>query len=263
MRKQIALIGLFSLMCISLTGCGTHVGYYANADKYLAGNQTYKEEISSIDIDWISGSVTLVEDETVTGVKVEEVTDLTKEKEWVHSYIDNGKLMIKFFASNTWCSKMFGYTKELTVTYHPGLESVNVDLTSGSLKAESITAKEVDIDMTSGKANVNKIAADSVDVDLTSGDIEIKDITAKDFDADLTSGTITTGFTSINKGSFDLTSGKINMTLPSDGGTVKVSKTSGDVVTERECSVNNSTYKFGSGPAQISVSMTSGKLIIK
>ena len=53
------------------------------------------------------------------------------------------------------------------------------------------------------------------------------------------------------------------MTLPSDGGTVKVSKTSGDVVTERECSVNNSTYKFGSGPAQISVSMTSGKLIIK
>jgi hypothetical protein len=263
MRKQIALIGLFSLMSISLTGCGTHVGYYANADKYLAGNQTYEEEISSIDIDWISGSVTLVEDETVTGVKVEEVTDLTKEKEWVHSYIDNGKLMIKFFASNTWCSKMFGYTKELTVTYHPGLESVNVDLTSGSLKAESITATDVNIDMTSGKANVNKIVADSVDVDLTSGDIEIKDITAKEFDADLTSGTITVGFTSINKGSFDLTSGKINMTLPSDGGTVKVSKTSGSVSTERECSVNNSTYKFGSGAAQIDVSMTSGKLIIK
>ena len=262
MRKHIAL-GLLGLMVLSLTSCGTHVGHYANADKYLAGNQTYTEEITSLDIDWISGSVTLVEDETITGVKVEEVTDLEKEKEWVHSYIDNGKLMIKFFASNTWCSKMFGYTKELTVTYHPGLESVNVNLTSGSLKAESITAKEVDIDMTSGKANINKIAADSVDVDLTSGDIEIKDITAKDFDADLTSGTITVGFTSINKGSFDLTSGKINMTLPSDGGTVKVSKTSGNVSTERECSVNNSTYKFGSGAAQIDVSMTSGKLIIK
>ena len=243
MRKHIAL-GLLGLMVLSLTSCGTHVGHYANADKYLAGNQTYTEEITAIDIDWISGSVTLVEDETITGVKVEEVTDLEKEKEWVHSYIDNGKLMIKFFASNTWCSKMFGYTKELTVTYHPGLESVNVNLTSGSLKAESITAKEVDIDMTSGKANINKIAADSVD-------------------ADLTSGTITVGFTSINKGSFDLTSGKINMTLPSDGGTVKVSKTSGNVSTERECSVNNSTYKFGSGAAQIDVSMTSGKLIIK
>lgn len=263
MRKQIALIGLFSLMSISLTGCGTHVGSYANADKYLAGNQTYEETITAVDVDWISGSVTLVEDETVTGVKVEEVTDLTKEKEWVHSYIDNGKLMIKFFASNTWCSKLFGYTKELTVTYHPGLESVNVDLTSGSLKAESITATDVNIDMTSGKASVDKIVADSLDVDLTSGNIEIKNVTAKDFDADLTSGTITTGFTAIDNADFDLTSGKINMTLPSDGGTVKVSKTSGSVSTERECSIDNNIYKFGTGEADIKVSMTSGKLVIK
>ena len=262
MKKQIALT-LLGLMTLSLTSCGTHVGHYANADKYLAGNQTYTEEITAIDIDWISGSVTLVEDETITGVKVEEVTDLEKEKEWVHSYIDNGKLMIKFFAANTWCSRLFDYTKELTVTYHPGLESVNVDLTSGSLKAESITAKDVNIDMTSGKANINNIVADNVDVDLTSGDIEIKDVTAKEFDADLTSGTITVGFTAIDDASFDLTSGKINMTIPEDGASVKVSKTSGSVKTERECSIDNNLYKFGTGSANIRVSMTSGKVIIK
>lgn len=262
MKKHIVL-GLLGLMSLSLTSCGTHVGHYANADKYLVGNQTYAEEITAIDIDWISGSVTLVEDETITGVKVEEVTDLTKEKEWVHSYIDNGKLMIKFFASNTWCSKMFGYKKELTVTYHPGLESVNIDLTSGSLKATKMTAKEVDIEMTSGNAKIDNIIADKVDADLTSGDIEIKNVAAKEFDADLTSGTITVGFTSINKGSFDLTSGNINMTLPEAGGTVKVSKTSGSVSTERECSVNNNIYKFGTGEADIKVSMTSGKLVIK
>ena len=262
MKKQIALC-LLGFMSLSLTSCGTHVGHYANADKYLAGNQTYTEEITSLDIDWISGSVTLVEDETITGVKVEEVTDLEKEKEWVHSYIDNGKLMIKFFAANTWCSRLFDYTKELTVTYHPGLESVKIDLTSGSLNAESITAKDVDIDMTSGKANINNIVADSVDTDLTSGNIELNNITAKEFDADLTSGTITTGFTAIEKANYSLTSGKINLTLPSDGGTVKVSKTSGGVKTERECSVDNGVYKFGTGLAEIKVSMTSGKLVIK
>ena len=263
MKKQIALMGLLGLMTLSLTGCGTHVGYYANADKYLAGNQTYEEEITAIDIDWISGSVTLVEDETITGVKIEEVTDLEKEREWVHSYIDNGKLMIKFFAANTWCSRLYDYTKELTVTYHPGLESVNVDLTSGSLKAESITAKDVDIDITSGKAIVNNIVADSVDADLTSGTIEIKNITAKEFDTDLTSGTITVGFTAIDNADFDLTSGKINLTIPEDGATVKVSKTSGSVKTERECSIDNNVYKFGTGSANIKVSMTSGKLTIK
>ena len=56
---------------------------------------------------------------------------------------------------------------------------------------------------------------------------------------------------------------KINLTLPEDGGTVKVSKTSGSVTAERECSFNNNTYKFGTGAAEISVSMTSGKLLIK
>ena len=250
-------------MALSLTSCRTHVGNYANADKYLAGNQTYVDEITALDIDWISGSVTLVEDETITGVKIEEVTTLEKENEWVHSYVDNGKLMVKFFAANTWCSKTFGYKKELTVTYHPGLESVNVDLTSGSLKAQSITANNVMIDMTSGNATIDNVIANKVDVDLTSGDISIKNITANEFDADLTSGTITTGFTLINKASFDLTSGKINLTLPLDGGTVKVSKTSGSVNTERECSISNNTYKFGTGLAEIKVSMTSGKLTIK
>lgn len=261
--KKLLAIGLIGLMSVSLTSCGTHVGNYANANKYLAGNQTYEETINAIDIDWISGSVTLVEDETITGVKVEEVTDLTKEKEWVHSYIDNGKLMVKFFAANTWCSKIFGYKKELTVSYHPGLESVKIDLTSGSLKAESITAKKVHLEMTSGNARIDNITADSVDTDLTSGDIEIENITAKEFDSDLTSGTITVGFTSIDKADFDLTSGKINMTIPEEGATVKVSKTSGSITTERECSISNGTYKFGTGNAEIKVSMTSGKLLIK
>ena len=261
MKKQIAL-GMLGLMTLSLTSCGAYVGVYANANKYLAGNQTYEQEITALDIDWISGSVTLVEDETITGVKIEEVTDLTNEKELVHSYIDNGKLMIKFFASGHRCSKIFGYTKDLTVTYKPGLEKINIDLTSGSLKASSVTANEFELDMTSGNAKIDNVTANKVDTDLTSGEIEMKKVTAQELDADLTSGTFTVGFNSINTASFGLTSGKINMTLPEDGGTVKVSKTSGTINTNRECSVNNNTYKFGTGSADIKVSMTSGKLTI-
>lgn len=261
MKKQITL-ALLGLMTLSLTSCGTYVGVYANANKYLAGNQTYEQEITALDIDWISGSVTLVEDETITGVKIEEVTDLTNEKELVHSYIDNGKLMIKFFASGHRCSKIFGYTKDLTVTYKPGLEKINIDLTSGSLKASSVTANEFELDMTSGNAKIDNVTANKIDTDLTSGEIEMKKVTAQELDADLTSGTFTVGFNSINTASFGLTSGIINMTLPEDGGTVKVSKTSGTVNTNRECSVNNNTYKFGTGSADIKVSMTSGKLTI-
>ena len=262
MKKLLAL-GLLGLMSVSLTSCGLHVGNYADSDKYLAGNQTYETEITAIDIDWISGSITLVEDETIIGVKVEEVTDLENEKEWVHSYVNDGKLMVKFFAANTWCSKAFGYKKELTVTYCPGLENINIDLTSGSLKADSINAKAVDIDMTSGKTNIKEINAESVSTDLTSGELKVEKVTTKTFDSRLTSGSITVGLTSLEKGNFKLTSGKIDMTLPEDGGIVKVSKTSGSVKTERECSVDNGTYKFGTSDVEIKVSMTSGNLLIK
>ena len=38
--------------------------------------------ISSLNINWISGKLTLVEDETIRGVKIVEETDLTNEKEY-------------------------------------------------------------------------------------------------------------------------------------------------------------------------------------
>ena len=59
------------------------------------------------------------------------------------------------------------------------------------------------------------------------------------------------------------TSGSIDMTLPTSGGVVKVNKTSGNIKTFRECAVNDNSYTFGEGSADIKVSMTSGKLVIR
>ena len=78
----------------------------------------------------------------------------------------------------------------------------------------------------------------------------------------MTSGSFTVGFASIKNASFDMTSGSINMTMPKDGGTVTVSKTSGKVYTNRECSISDNIYSFGSGEALIEVDMTSGKVRI-
>ena len=261
MKKKI-LFTLLPLLALPLTSCGTSIGVYADADKYLAGNQTYTESVNTIEIDWVSGELTLIEDDTIEGVKIEEEANTTEEKALVHSYLNEGNLKIKYFASG-YMSTQYNLKKSLTVTYKPGLTKMDVDITSGKLHAENITATEFELDMTSGDADIGSVIADDIDIDATSGDIEITKVTAKDFDSDLTSGTITIGFTAIDKATFDLTSGTINMKLPEDGGTVKVSKTSGSVNTKRECSVNNNTYKFGSGAADIKVSMTSGKLNIE
>lgn len=261
MKKLLSTI-LLGFIGISLSSC-TNYGIYDDADKYLVGNQTYNENITSLDIDWVSGTLTIVEDETITGVKIEEETNLTNEKELVHSYLDNGELKIKFFASGY---SKFGFTsfkKNLTLTYHPGFTDIEIDLTSGTLNANSLTADKVDVDLTSGSANIDKITANEVDVDFTSGRTTINHINANEFDSDMTSGSMTVAFDKVNKASFDFTSGSIDMTLPSDGGTVKVNKTSGSVNAIRECTVNNNIYKFGEGSADIDVGMTSGKLTIR
>ena len=282
MKKRFSFI-LLGLLSLLFTSCGIWMSRYPDADKYVSGNQTYNEEVNSIDIDWLSGTVKLVEDNSLTNsvVKIEEETDCTKEEELVHSYLNEGKLMIKFFASGYRCTNS-GITKKLIVTYAPGLESIKVNLTSGSLNAESITARDINVDLTSGKVvageiiservkfdltsgsvNIDSVYANDFDIDLTSGSANIKSIFTEDFDADLTSGSLDTGFGYVKTASYDLTSGDIKLTLPNDGGKVRVEKTSGKVNTERECTIVNGVYKFGDGEAMFDVTMTSGTLTIK
>lgn len=261
MKKLLSTI-LLGFIGISLSSC-TSYGTYDDADKYLVGNQTYNENITSLDIDWESGTLTIVEDETITGVKIEEETNLTNEKELVHSYLDNGELKIKFFASGYSKFGFRSFKKNLTLTYHPGFTDIEIDLTSGTFNANSLTADKVDVDLTSGSANIDTITAKEVDVDFTSGRATINHINVNEFDSDMTSGSMTVAFDKVNKASFDLTSGSIDMTLPSDGGTVKVNKTSGSVSAIRECTFSNNIYKFGDGNADIDVGMTSGKLTIR
>lgn len=261
--KNKFFVGLLGLLSFSLVGCGPSIGIYADGDKYLAGNQVYDQNIEVLDIDWISGDLTLVEDLTIEGVKIEEQTNYTNSDALVHSYLNNGELKIKYFASGYRAPWQAKTEKNLTVTYKPGLTKINVELTSGSLEAKTLTSKEVKIDMTSGSANVNAIVSETTNVEYTSGSVNLESVATKTFDADGTSGDIKVAFVSLETGKFESTSGDIDLTLPVTGGTVKVSQTSGHVTTNRECSINNDTYTFGSGSASINVKMTSGNLVIR
>ncbi|MBQ2070632.1 MAG: DUF4097 family beta strand repeat protein [Bacilli bacterium] len=261
MRRNFALV-LLGLLTFGLAGCGTKMGYYPDVDKYIAGSTEYPDvEVKTIDIDWLSGSVTLVEDESATEITISEVTGLTEKEALVHSYCHDGILSIKYFASGYWC-RSFNYKKELTITYRPGLYSLSVDLTSGSLKATTVHAKEFNLDLTSGSANITDLVTEKATNNLTSGNVSFAKVNAEKFDMNMTSGSANIGYESIEKSSLHLTSGKVDMTLPEEGGTVKISKTSGSVKTNREGTFSNDTYKFGNGKAEIDVSMTSGTVTI-
>lgn len=261
MKKYFGFI-LLGLISLGLSSCGSKMDVYPDVEKYTSGNTEYKDvEVNKIDITWLSGSLTLVEDETATGITIEEVTDLTEKEALVHTYFHDGFLSVKYFYSGYWCNK-FNYKKDLTITYKPGLESLKVSLTSGSLKSECIHAKEFDLDLTSGSADISSLTSEEADTDLTSGSVAFGKVVANKFDVDMTSGVAVVNYETIEKSSFSLTSGNISMKLPTDGGTVKVSKTSGSVKANREGTFSDDTYRFGEGSANIKVSMTSGTLTI-
>ena len=259
--KNRVLFTILPLFTLPLASCGTLMGYYPDSDKYLVGDQTYNEPVTSIDIEWISGEVTLIEDDSISGAIVTEVTDVEEDDARVHTYLNDGELKIKYFAS-MYQYVGFSITKKLTVTYNPMIEKLAVNITSGEIRSDSLTAKTIKINLTTGHAIVNKITCEEFKANMTSGGVEVNEINTKNYSANLTSGHIIANFKSVENGSIEATSGSIDMTLPEDGGKVKVIKTSGRITTNRECSISDNVYTFGDGKANIDVKMTSGTITI-
>ena len=69
----LALLILFSVLFCS-TGCVNYVTQqrYANAEKYVVGDQTYEETVTSLNVEWLCGTLTLIEDENATAVTLKE-----------------------------------------------------------------------------------------------------------------------------------------------------------------------------------------------
>lgn len=262
MKRRLCLIPALLLFPLALTSCSAY-GVYANADKYLIGTQEYSDAPNTISIEWVSGKITLVEDESIQGAKVEESNSL-KDEEKVHSYFNNSELDIRFCQSGyVKLSSIDRLQKNLILTYRPSTTKLNVSLTSGRLVAESITAKEANIAITSGQAEINSWKAETANISLTSGMAAIRAIDANSFKGSYTSGSFDLGFEKIAQASISGTSGATTITLPQDGGVVATNVTSGRVFADGDYKRDDKKYIYGDGKSQFSVNVTSGTITIK
>lgn len=281
--KHFRLLGLllaipFLCGCYNSTGGGT----YADADKYLVGNQTYVSSIDSIDIDWAFGKVTLISDESITGAIVKEENNLIDDEK-VHSYLKGSELLIKFFASGHRASNINSKDKELYLTYNPNdikvfdigstsarvvlpklvaSEEVKLFLTSGDVSVEGIDSPKTDIYLSSGSVKIHELTSNELSIKATSGTVDIRNIHVGEIDTNMTSGNLSLQLDEFTRGQFDMTSGEANITLPDDGAVVTIHKTSGTVISSREHTVSGDQYIFGTSEAKIDINITSGKVII-
>lgn len=250
MKKLIVLLFPFLLASCSV------MGVYPDAEKYVAGSQDYEGEIKTLNVSWVAGSLTLVEDESATTISVKEDNSLS-EAEKVHSYFHDNTLDVQYCASG-FVGHIDSNQKNLVITYKPGLEKLNISLTSGSFRAEALHASEANLSLTSGKIEVNNIEASEINCSSTSGSISFNDVKTNKFKSSFTSGSSTVNFLELNEAHLSGTSGYIVLRTPEVGATVHVSQTSGKTNSHREGTVSNGTYTYGDGSAKVDISLTSG-----
>lgn len=277
--KTLKLLSLLLVVPL-LSGCSSAtMPVYEDADKYVVGNKTYEESITSLDIDWISGSLALKEDTSITGAILTENSENLLDPAKVHSYYNNGDLKIKFFKSG-YSSRIDFNDKQLILTYNPTyLKNIKIDLTSGKLTASNLSSLEtINIQFTSGSSSIGKISTLNASVSFTSGGFDCDEIDAKtmnvkmtsgnffadkisaNIDLNATSGTVVTQFGYTEQSKFNLTSGDLRIKIPEAGGSLKIEKTSGYVNIGPKYVISDDRYLIGDGVAKIDVKITSGSV---
>lgn len=216
------LVLLIAAVIFALVGGGVNISFgglggyrYSDSSSYLIGDFSVDASMSDaleiLDIDWITGSVTISEydgDEIIVredGFDEDEDTRLRYR-------IKNGKLSIRF-AKSGWFSFGIGKSslkKDLTILVPNGKQfrKLDLELVSSSLDVNGISADDFDVDTVSGVVNVQSLTADNIDIEGVSGAVILENISAAAADIEQVSGRTEFSGT-VNRIDFNTVSGKI------------------------------------------------------
>ncbi len=271
------------------TGAGIGSVYkYSDSSSYSIGDfSANADEISSIDIEWISGSVNISE---YDGDDIEVTEDGFEDEDTKLRYrIKNGKLYIRFVKSGWRNGIIFGVgklslEKDLTILVPKGkqLRELDMELVSSSVEVNGISADDVDIDTVSGAVNIENLITNDIDIEGVSGAITLKDITARTVDIDHVSGKIEFSgavreidFNTVSGGitaefsevpeivSIDAVSGSTHIRMPKTGISAEIDSVSGNVYAFGNKFGKSGEFTVGDGYMKLNVDTVSGGVEIK
>ena len=177
---SIAVIALSAVLILGMTGrlsirsFAGFSGYtYSNGDKYKAGGASIDaDKVDKVEIDWISGNVSVEAYDGDTIQFKEKNAEKLKENEKLHYYNDHGTLKIEFKKSERKLFSTSGFKKdkELIVRIpQKELDGISVDTVSANVTVSRITAESLIIDTTSGDIRVDG-SFEEIDLDTVSGE---------------------------------------------------------------------------------------------
>lgn len=264
MKKVVCLFAV-CLLCLGLVGCSMEYTY-DDARLYTAGNgEMDPEPVHAIDVDWISGNVTVkIYDGEM--MQLSDNSPYPSEENLLHYYLDEGTLKIRFCKSYRFRFSE-PESKDLEVlipeAYADKITEISVDTVSAAVFVKDIRTEKLNIDTVSGGITID-CAARQVSVDTTSGDIALSG-TFYEIETDAVSGTLTAICTEC-PATFEgnSISGNFQITLPENSEFVcEYDFVSGGIISDFEGDTNgNDVYKVGAGSAKFSFDTVSGDLIL-
>lgn len=252
--KRIFIIVFLVSSLFLMTNCREEIKTrytYGNSEEYKSGDCSFSsDEIKAIDVDWISGNVYIESDSSYQGITIHEVIDSNTSDEYrVHSYVEDGILMIKYCYSTPLLNVSF-QSKELHIKVQSDLlfETVKCNMISSSIVIDNISSTIFHLDSISGNINAKNIKTESFEVETTSGNINLTSCEASKIDLFSTSGSMS--LEKVNAESFnaETTSGDINLSN-SVLSSLELKNTSG-----------KSVIKLNSSPKEIEAKSVSGDL---
>ena len=275
-------------ICIFIAGCSfaSLTNYvYDNGDQYTAGDRDISDAVTTIDIDYLSGDVTVVEADTdhisIRETSKKQLDDQRK----VHSWVDGSTLYIRYCASAKRLD-LYDLDKKLTIEIPRDMELANfrADISSGNVDA-ACTAKDIKVEASSGNIRMEQHGnSETIRLEASSGNVELIAENADKADLKASSGNITARADSIisfksesSSGSGDFTflklpelsnieasSGDITIYIPKDADlSAQISTSSGDLYSEIEFSKNDENYICGNGTNRMKIETSSGNVYVK
>lgn len=198
---------------------------YKNSKEYkVYTNDVEIGAFETLDIDWISGSVTIKygDEFAITETSERELNDKNK----LYYLFKNDKLSIKYCKSGI--RTKGNLSKALVITLPYELSNLKVEAISANVTIEGITTNALNLDTVSGEVKLNNINANILSADTVSGNLDAININSNNITIDTTSGDVKMSAANIKNLSAESTSGDISV-MANTINDVEVETTSGSV----------------------------------
>lgn len=235
-----------------------------NTGTLASAGEVSAAEIRDIQIEWASGSITIVPGDTDV-ITFSETADLPDSDKMVWSQTGD-KLTIQFTRTQVFFGTSIQRSKDLVITVPRDWTCDDLEIDSASARVEitDLTINNVDFDGASGICDFDNCNVGHLDLDTASGNVRFSG-TLTELDCDAASASCTIRLqNSPSRIDADMVSGDLDLALPEDCGfTVSLDALSGDFSSDFATTRQDDYYIYGNGSCRISISALSGDVTIR